>query len=76
MVGCSAGKSLEDTLYLAAIYDRAMPVDLAMRVIRVRMWEMGHTMDEIDSMNIQDIGDVIAYWREDGMIQKKRSKKK
>jgi len=52
-----------------------MPVDLAMRVLRVRMWEKGHTMDEIDDMNIQDIGDVIAYWHEDGMIQKKRRKK-
>jgi len=75
VVRCGAGESLKDTLYLAAIYDRAMPVDLAMRVLRVRMWEKGHTMDEIDDMNIQDIGDVIAYWHEDGMIQKKRRKK-
>lgn len=76
MVRRSAGKSLKDTLYLAAIYDRDMPVDLAMRVLRVRMWEMGHTMEELDDMNIQDIGDIIAYWHEDGRIQQKRRKKK
>lgn len=76
MVRYSTGKSLEDTLYLAAIYDRVMPVDMALRVLRVRMWEQGHEFADIDNMNIQDMGDIIGYWHEDGRIQQKRRKKK
>jgi len=36
----------------------------ALRVIRVRMWEMGHSFEEIDDMSLSDVGDVLGYWGE------------
>lgn len=28
------------------------------------MWEMGHSFEEINRMNLSDFGDVIGYWNE------------
>jgi hypothetical protein len=31
-------------------------------MLRVRLFELGHSFEYIDSMNLQDMGDVSAYW--------------
>lgn len=41
-----------------------MTYEEALRVLRVRMWEKGHSFEEIDNMSITDLGDVIGYWSE------------
>lgn len=46
------------------------------RVLRVRMWEMGHSFEEIDAMNLEDMGDVFAYWREKKMIDERMAEKR
>ena len=44
--------------------------------MRVRMWEKGHTFDEIDEMNLDDFGDVLGYWNEEGRIAQKNARSK
>jgi hypothetical protein len=46
------------------------------RVLRVRMWELGHSFDEIDAMNLEDMGDVFAYWREKKMVDERMAEKR
>jgi hypothetical protein len=38
------------------------------------MWEMGHSMAEIDALTLKDFGDIISYWEEKSAIEKKRAK--
>lgn len=51
-----------------------MPIDKAIDVLRVRMWELGHSFEEIDNMNLYDFGLVIAYWHEKGRVEAKRNR--
>ena len=32
------------------------------KVARIKMWEKGHSFDEIDNMGVDDLGHVLAYW--------------
>lgn len=56
-------------VYLGIVYEREMTADQAWRVFRVKMWEMGHSFAEIDQMNMNDIGDILAYWSEKDRAQ-------
>lgn len=58
-------------MYLSAVYDRDMPIELALKVIEVRMWEHGHSFKEIREMNLDDLGTVIGYWHEKGRVEAK-----
>lgn len=61
-------------------YERGMDFDTAIAVLRVRMWEMGHSFAEIDSMSLEDFGNVIGYWSESqrakSRLQKQFSRRK
>lgn len=61
---------------MAAIYGRKMTADMSFRIIRAKLWEHGHSMEEIDSMNLEDIGDVLGYWNEKTRIEAKQAKTK
>lgn len=41
--------------------------------MRVKMWEIGHSFETIDAMDIADMGDILAFWSETGAIEKKRA---
>ena len=43
-----------------------MPFDLSVRVLRVKLWDKGHTFDEIDNLNMFDLGDILSYHHEMG----------
>ena len=53
-----------------------MDFDTSLKVLHVRMWEKGHSFDEIRSMSLEDIGDVIGYWSEDGRAEHKLADEK
>lgn len=44
------------------VYDRNPATDIAFRIMRVRMWEAGHTFDELDRMPFTDFSDIVGYW--------------
>jgi hypothetical protein len=49
--------------------------DISLRIARVKMFEQGHSFEEIDSMNFHDFTDVLSYWAGDSMGMKKKHKK-
>lgn len=51
-----------------------MPAEMLWRIYRVQMFELGHSMQEIDNMNLRDIGDVIGYWTEKDRADSKLKK--
>ena len=53
-----------------------MPEDIYRRVLRIKMWEIGHDFEKIDNYTLQDMGDILAYWHEKERINKKRKPKK
>jgi len=53
-----------------------MDYDTSMRVLRVRMWELGHSFSEIDDMSLVDMGDIISYWSQKSRIEQKRDKQR
>lgn len=68
----SFGKKLGDVLYLANIYDRPVTQEFSWRIQRVKMWEHGHSFEEIDAMSLEEIGDVVGYWSEKSRIETKQ----
>lgn len=60
-------------MYKAIVYEGDMTYEEALRVLRVRMWEKGHSFEEIDNMSITDLGDVIGYWSEVQRGEKRQS---
>jgi hypothetical protein len=41
--------------------------------MRVKMWEIGHSFEEIDKLDISDMGDILSFWSETYAIEKKRA---
>jgi len=40
------------------------------------MFEFGHSFKEIDRINLEDMGDAIAYWHEKGRIDERRARQR
>jgi hypothetical protein len=57
---------------LSAVYHKPLDPATVWRIIRVRLWEKGHTFEKIDAMSLNDIGDILAYWNEVRMIENSR----
>ncbi len=71
MDGCTNRKKLGDAVYLGMVYERDLPAATLWRVYRVQMFELGHPFAEIDSMSLEDIGDVLGYWSEKSRAEAK-----
>ena len=41
-----------------------MPFDLSVRVLRIKLWDKGHTFDEIDNLSLLDLTDILSYHQE------------
>ena len=52
-------------------YDRGLDNETSWRVTRIRMWEEGHTFEEIDNLTLGQIGDILGYWSERERASKK-----
>ena len=48
-----------------------MDFETSMKVLDVRMWEHGHSFDEIEAMSLERRGDVIGYWTENARAEAK-----
>lgn len=57
-------------------YNQDIDAETMMRVYRVQLFELGHSMAEIDAMNIDDIGDIIGYWAEKNRAEGKLKRDK
>lgn len=55
-------------------YDHALDPDMYWNIMRVKMWEHGHSFSDIDNMSIEEIGYVLGYWSEKNQIEKSESK--
>jgi hypothetical protein len=53
-----------------------MDTDVYLRVLRVKLFLLGHSFDEIDTMSLQDAGDVFGYWREERMVNERMAAKR
>jgi len=40
----------------------------------VKMWEKGHSFEQIRAMDLEDFGLVLGYWHEDGRVQAKQNR--
>lgn len=45
--------------------DYAPNLDSSIRIMRIRLFLLGHTFETIDSMKLSDLGDLVGYWDED-----------
>lgn len=44
------------------VYDAELDVEMSWRIIRVRLFLVGHTFEYIDSLPINTLGDIVGYW--------------
>lgn len=51
-----------------------MKDDYGLRILRVRLFELGHSFEEIDAMKLRDMGDITSYWHGKGLAEKKLKK--
>ena len=51
-----------------------MTLDESLRVLRVKIWDKGHTFEEIDGLNLEDLGDILASWNEQAAMDAKRER--
>lgn len=51
---------------------------MSWRVLRVRMWELGHTFEEIDNLTLEQLDDIVGYWagKANGEEKLRRTNKK
>lgn len=46
-------------------------METSLKVWYIRMWEKGHSLDELRSMSMDDFGDIIGYWSEKERAEQK-----
>lgn len=51
-----------------------MTEDISHRVLRVRLYEQGHTFEEIDNLSYADLADIVSYWSGKSKAEEKQSK--
>jgi hypothetical protein len=51
-----------------------MPYDAALASVYVRMFEHGHSFDDIRRMNLEDFGTVLSVWHEKSRIESKKAR--
>lgn len=75
---CSShnGEALNDTYFLHAIFDRNLPEETYLNIMKVKMWEYGHSFAEINAMTLYEMGIVLGYWSEQNRIKEMQSKEK
>ncbi len=44
------------------VYNNSMSDEYSHRILRVRLYELGHEFKDIDALNLQDLGDITGYW--------------
>lgn len=47
---------------------------MSWRITRIKLFEMGHSFEYIDSLNMVDIGDIIGYWSGKSKAEEKQRK--
>ena len=57
-----ANGKLAETIYLAKVYDSEVPEDLNLMIFRLKLFEMGHSMAEIDDLSFDDMGLLVGYF--------------
>jgi len=45
---------------------------ISWRILRVRMWLEGHTFEEIDQLNLDDVGDILGFWSEKDRVDSRQ----
>lgn len=59
--------------------DYAPNLEKSIRIVRVRLFLLGHTFEYIDSLALSDLGDLVGYWdedrRADEYLEEKRRRK-
>ena len=46
-----------------------MSPEISWRVLRVQLWDKGHSFEEIDALSLADLGDVLGYTSERSRIE-------
>ncbi len=49
-------------MYTGIVYNALINDEYGHRIMRVRLFELGHTFEEIDALNLRDMGDIASYW--------------
>lgn len=44
------------------MYNAPISNDYGHRILRVRLFELGHSFEEIDAIKLKDLGDITSYW--------------
>jgi hypothetical protein len=57
------------------VYGAPLPPDVDLQVLRMRLFFEGHSLDEIDNMGFDDLGDVIGYLAGNALADKRQQRK-
>lgn len=49
-----------------------MDMETSVEILKVRMFEMGHSWSDLENMNLENFGLVVGYWHEKGRVEAKR----
>lgn len=52
-------------------FDQGIDLETSFKVWRIRMFELGHSFEDLDNMALNDIGDIIGYWSEKGRAEER-----
>jgi hypothetical protein len=59
--------------------DYAPSLDSSVRIMRVRLFLLGHSFESIDALKLSDLADLVGYWTEDSKadeyLEQKRRRK-
>lgn len=58
-------------MYLARVYDKSLSLKDSYRILRLSLFEDGHSFPEIDAISVEDLGDIIGYRNESGRADEK-----
>lgn len=57
------------------MYNKPLSLEDSYRILRLSLFEDGHSFPEIDAISLEDLGDVIAYRAESAKAEEKSRNK-
>jgi len=57
-------------------FDTPLSTESMYKVIRIRLFEMGHSFEYIDTLSLKDISDIVGYWTGKSLAEKRLSRKR
>ena len=67
--------NVAEAIYLSIVYEEDIPENLRWAVLRMQLFDKGHSLEELDTLSFEDIGYIVGYYSGKNLGEEKVAKR-